>query len=244
MEGYASNVIREIIRTRAIPAGADYVVLMEFMALMSVRVPSGRDMVNQGVDFVSKALLKAALRTPESWKSELEAARGAGIDIGEKDASFERMTEALAKGEFKFGIDQNYQIKTMLELMGKLGPCLAPRKWCVAVSDSGSLICSDKPVTARFTRPKGALDSPGFMREDTEITFPLSKHVLLVGSWEPHSSQVVPLTRRAVAFFNGVTARYCQRFLFSSTKDFCWLDKEGKVRYDFGPLAKPLTTPI
>jgi hypothetical protein len=79
------------------------------------------------------------------------------------------------------------------------------------------------------------------MREDTEITFPLSRNVLLIGSWEPFKSDTIPLTRKNIALYNGFTARHCQRFLFSTAKDFCWLDKEGKVRCDFDPLAKPLS---
>src|ERR1700733_6371620 len=39
MESHSSNVIREIIRTNTIPRGDDYVTLMNFTALMSVRVP-------------------------------------------------------------------------------------------------------------------------------------------------------------------------------------------------------------
>jgi hypothetical protein len=240
MEGHAAPVICDILRTRAIPHGDDYMTLMNFMALMSVRVPSGRDMVNHGVDFISKQLLKAALQTPETWKAELQEARAAGIDIDEETASHESMTESLEKGKYTFTVDQNWQIKTMLELMGKLAPCLAPRKWCLAISDSGSFICSDRPVTVRFTRQKAAIDSPGFMREDTEITFPLSRNVLLIGSWEPMKTATITLTRKNIALYNGFTAHHCQRFLFSTAKDFCWLDKESKVRYDFGPLAKPL----
>jgi hypothetical protein len=60
------------------------------------------------------------------------------------------------------------------------------------------------------------------------------------GSWKPFEYELIPLTRRNIALYNGITAGHCQRFLFSSTRDFCWLDKEGKVRYDFDPLAKPL----
>ena len=87
---------------------------------------------------------------------------------------------------------------------------------------------------------KGRIDSPGFMREDAEITFPLSRNVLLIGSWEPMKTDTITLTRKNIALYNGFTARHCQRFLFSTVKDFCWLDKESKVRYDFGLLAKPL----
>lgn len=63
-------------------------------------------------------------------------------------------------------------------------------------------------------------DSPGLMREDTEITFPLSRNVLLIGSWEPIKSDTILLTRKNIALYNGFTARHCQRFLFSTVKDF------------------------
>jgi len=240
MESHSSNVIREIIRTKTIPRGDDYVTFMNFTALMSVRVPSGRDMINQGVDFISKQHLKAALSTPESWAAELHEARTAGVDIDEDAASYETIKECLGKGRYTFAVDQNWRIKTMLELMGKLAPCFAPREWCLAISSSGGFICSDRPVTVRFTRRKAAMDSPGLMREDTEISFPLSRHVLLIGSWEPFKSHTIALTRKNIALYNGITARHCERFLFSSTKDFCWLDKDGKVRYDFDPLARPV----
>lgn len=243
MEGYASTVIREILRTRRIPSEpeADYAILMEFTTLMSLRVPSFRDVVNRGVDLISKHALQAGLESPATWKAAIQKARAAGVDIDEETFPYESVKGTCAKWEFALG--QNAQIKIMLQWMGKLAPCLAPRKWHLAISESGSLICSDKPVTVRFTRPKAAIDSPGFMREDTEITFPLSRHVLLVGSWEPPSNRMVPLNRKGVAFINGVTLRHCQRFLFSAAKDFCWLDNDAKVRYDSDPLTRAVGTP-
>lgn len=241
MEGQAATIIRDILRTKVIPDGNDYVTLMNFMALMSVRVPCGRDMVKQGVDLANKELLKAAFRTPETWNAVVREARAAGIDIDEETASHESMTELLEKGNYTFTVDQTWQIKTMLALVGELARFLAPRKWCLAISDAGGFICSDRPVTVRFRRRKAAIDSPGLMREDTEITLPLSKNVLLIGSWEPFKNDTLPLTRKNVALYNGITSRHCQRFLYSSAKDFCWHDKEGRVRYDFDPLATPLS---
>lgn len=232
MESDASNVIREILRIRAIPDGNDYLTLINFIALMSVRVPIGREMINRGVDTIYKLLLKAALRTPETWKAQLDQARSAGVDIDEEAVSYQSMRSSLEVEKYTFVADQNWQIKTMLELMWKLVPSLIPRKWCLAISDSGSFVCSDRPVIVRFTQPKPAIASPGLMLKDTEVTFPLSRHVLLIGSWAPFKNETMPLTRKNVAFYNSITIKRCQRFLFSSAKDFCWLDNERKVRYD------------
>jgi predicted nucleic acid-binding protein len=50
--------------------------------------------------------------------------------------------------------------------------------------------------------------------EDTEISFPLSRNVLLIGSWESGKSETIPLTRKNITLYYGMTAGHCQRFLF------------------------------
>ena len=88
---------------------------------------------------------------------------------------------------------------------------------------------------------KGRIDSPGFMREYAKITFPLSRNALLIGSSEPikygHHNTYPKRTSPFTIASQHATANDSW---FSTVKDFCWLDKESKVRYDFGLLAKPL----
>ena len=237
IEGQASGVISEVLKTHAMPSGDDYLILMNFLALMHVRVPRARDSMNQSVDIVSKHLLKTDLRDQSTWKARVEAACEARPDIGEAP-SYDCMKAALEESRYSFVAEQNWHIRSMLELMERLTPCFTARAWCLAISNSGGFISSDCPVSVSFTTQKAAMDSPALMREDTEITFPLSRNVLLVGSWERFAFEKMGFDQRYIALCNSITARRSQRFLFSSTKDFCWLDDKGNVRYELGPLAR------
>ncbi len=238
IEGRSAEVISEILETHLMPNGDEYRVLMNFLALMHVRIPSARESMNQGVDLICRHLLHSDLRSKGTWESRVEAARKAGFDLGEI-SSYDHMRNVLEDRRYSFVAEQNWQIKCMLELMEELTPCFAAREWSLAISRCGALISSDCPVSVRFTDPKGAMDSPGLMREDTEITFPLSRNVLLIGSWERFASKRLALGQSAVAFCNSITAKRARRFLFSSAREFCWLDDKSDMRFEFGPLTQP-----
>jgi len=117
----------------------------------------------------------------------------------------------------------------MLEGAQAIFPLLLQRRWSVLLSPAGRFVCSDRPVVVVFTRPKPPIWAPGFGLPDTEVTVPISKNVMLVGSWDGVPA-TISLTYRQIARYNSRTIQHASRFAFSAQRDVPWLDRQNKTR--------------
>ena len=206
-----------------------------FIALMAARVPSARRMVDQVASMIHRQIFDRVLQTRETWAATVEEARAGGINLG--NVSYDQMRDFFDRGEYTVRTDQNWQINMMLLTMGFIAPSMIRRNWVLLISESGSFICADHPVALYFVRPKSAMDVPGFGREDTEVIFPLSQNIVMLGLWGPRRSAARRLNRKTIAHYNRIAIRHSERFLFSPKNEFCWLDVAGNVCYDFPPLV-------
>jgi hypothetical protein len=118
----------------------------------------------------------------------------------------------------------------MLDGAASIFPTLKARTWCILISSSGNLISSDRPVSIVFTVAAPPFLSPGFGLNHTEVTVPLSRHVLLRGVWKKQPRDPVQMTRRWVGHYNTLRAIQATRFLFSPTENFPWTDGKRSVR--------------
>lgn len=71
--------------------------------------------------------------------------------------------------------------------------------------------------------------SPGFALNHTEVTVPLSKHVLLRGVWINQPEIVVTLNRKLMSHYNTLRIMRADQFLFSRTRDFPCMDYRNRT---------------
>jgi hypothetical protein len=157
----------------------------------------------------------------------LESSRSAGVPA--EELSFEDIGRIVEERRVRFSKGKNWHIAQMFRNADTIYPLLANRTWSVLVSESGSFICSDHPVTIVFTKEAPRRMSPGFALNNTEVTVPLSKHVLLRGVWTNQPDTAVVLNRKLVARYNTVRIMQTDRFLFSRVPDFPWMDHSNRA---------------
>jgi hypothetical protein len=229
VESAAAPVIAHVMSSETFPDDPQQRAdLLLFISLLATRVPSAREMVNSAADTLNKAMLRAALGSRERWEALENRAAKAGY-IPNDVLSYERALEMLDSDAFTVRASQDYHLATMLEGALAIFPLLQKRRWSVLLSAAGRFVCSDRPVVVAFTRPKPAIWSPGFGVQETEVTMPLSRNSMVVGSWDSEPG-TLPLNYRQIARHNSRALRHASRFVFSARQDSPWLDAEGQAR--------------
>jgi len=125
-----------------------------------------------------------------------------------------------------------------LELSGfdNLLPFLFGRKWTLlkAQPDTGGFITSDHPVCLMWTDPKlhGGVYGPGFGLAKTEVLFPLTSELALVGSFEREEAEL-DAHIFAVAECNAMTIWFAERQVYARDATFAYL-RPGSSPCAFG----------
>ena len=110
---------------------------------------------------------------------------------------------------------------------------LLARQWVLlaAEEDAGDFVCSDHPVLLEWTVevPQFFRDSPGFGLENTIVHVPLSRKLLLRGTFDGPGGVTVPVGRDTVAVVNGFAIGKVTRFLYTPEADFIWEKEDGSI---------------
>jgi hypothetical protein len=186
---------------------------------------------------VAKLVLDVSLATPERWEAQVKRAREAGYL---KDApkvaelSYEQMKKFAREANFNISVRRERHIQLELETFNKMLPILLERKWLLlrAPQDSGGFITSDHPVVLIWSNPamRGGFHSPGFGLIGTEVFFPISTRLAVVGAFELQEA-TIDVHPNAVASLNGAQVAYAQRQVYARDRNFTYaLDAEELPR--------------
>lgn len=245
VEGFLANLeneiapmVREMIGSTWLPrAKGERELLLQFLALWFARVPSQREMLERSFEAVTKESVRLLVTSRERWDQFVAARRADGVDFSDKETDYDRMKEFVDRDEYNVTLEgKDFQVKMMLRGAQFVLPLLRNRRWSLLVSRSGEFICADRP-TLFFESARTSDQVPGLASKDTSILFPLSRHVLLLGSNES-LIEVRYLNRKTVADLNRLALINTHRHVFSARSEFPWTDRGGKVRYDMPPMAK------
>ncbi|QDU78889.1 hypothetical protein Pla110_05930 [Polystyrenella longa] len=112
-------------------------------------------------------------------------------------------------------------------------PILSRRNWSLSVCKDVSqcLVCSNYPISLIPTVPHSINSPPGLASEKTLVTLPISKKMLLLGSFDQ------PVVNRSInhneiAEFNTETISNAD-LIFSSNREFLHFDESRKITTEF-----------
>ena len=228
VEYKVAPVVQRVIESRATPEDKDdFQTLLYFVALLTTRIPAVREGIDDFFDRIGQRILELSVTTAERWDSLQRQMREQGVK-GE-DLAYDDAKQIMEDRSVRFSVNRNWQLGMMFKGAQVVFPTLLKRTWCVLVSPSGNLICSDHPVTIVFTRRTPPFFSPGFGLPDTEVSVPLSRHIMLRGIWEKQPEHAVSMNRTFVGHYNTLRMIQADRFIFSTVADFPWNDDEGRT---------------
>lgn len=220
-----SRVIRQISERRALPADADFTILLTFVAVMAVRVPRFRTVVGQANEKILKTVLWYLVHDDQSWEYFKQANSDAGHEID--DSRRDDIRAFVDADDYAIDMERTWHIKIMLDLAERLVPLLGHRRWQLwtAKEDAPDLICSDSPVSLSYLKPSPY--PPGFGTANTVLSMTLTRRIALVSMLDVDLGPLV-MNDEDVASMNSATAMYGNQ-LFSSESNFIWKMKNGAL---------------
>lgn len=92
------------------------------------------------------------------------------------------------------------------------------RLWC-AERGGGYFVTSDRPMVLMWREAHPVGFRPGFAHRDTHVIFPLTKQLLLYGSYD-RDSTLIEADRDTIAVANHAIVGTCDRFIYSTDASF------------------------
>lgn len=228
IEGGAKTTIEYIIGHHALPAGEGFSYLMNLIGLQAVRTPGLRNTFGRFMENVARKVVSISTETRGRFELTKTRLNKSGYDV--EGVTFEDLRSHLESEDFSLKIHQNHLLVLLLSSAGTITNLLHQRNWAVVVANTpGSFVTSDNPVGLMWIKPIGGFFSPGFGLPNTQVTFPISDTVGLIGTFEKCSAKV-ELNAEKLAAFNNNAISKATRFIYSKQPEFSWMCIEGKVR--------------
>ena len=220
IEGEAAALINGMQQSGKLPEGEGFEQLIQFVTLLAFRTPSLRDLYERNMSYVGRERLKFAISHRAFFERFLEDQRQAGNELLPPGTTYEELRDfALDDEAYDLVIPRTESVQMILKLLPDLVPVFLARRWSLllAAQGEGSFICSDMPVSITPTRPDFEQRFLGFGLPETELTVPLSRSMVLVGSYEAPSI-TAEVDANYISVVNRRTMNFAKRFLYSPEK--------------------------
>ena len=228
VEDKIAPILKDADRERRSPQGDELECLCVFMALQWSRVPAFRPKALEIAYKINRANMKRVLKSPASWGRMLKKFK---ISPDAEGADYGKMKKFVESEQYSMSASNEWYVQQGLESAETILPSLSSRHWNAYVSQKGSFIASDNPVVLEAENRKLI----GFENADV-ITYPLSRHVFLLGTKVGMS--FAPLTEKLIARLNTLMMIKAHAQVFSSKPDFCLLDHSERYQTDWRLFAK------
>jgi hypothetical protein len=216
IEGIGKSIIKEIIETKEMPDEPSYSEFMYYMAFLAVRVPKVWEHITKQYEDNHKELMIMITRSKDASKL-LKELNAAGESISSVEEA-ENIRQFILKGEYNVSVDNTYKIKMMIELIEPLPALLGERNWAVIYrteNQTNNFVTSDCPIMLYQSDPSHMMISPGFGLRYTEILFPLSKELALVGTFDDKLKRSKRTRNWIIKECNDITYSLSKRFVYS-----------------------------
>lgn len=228
IEDTFAPMVRALDKRPRGPYLAEWESLFMYIAVQWMRVPAFRPMLLRIADDIQRRLMVKALKNPQSWATWLKKC---GVAPDAPGADYDSMVKFEREHNYALSAEPEWYLYRGFKAIEHVAETLAERNWRACVSVKGGFIGSDNPTV--MDGPKGEL--VGFKNAEI-VLFPLSRHVLLVGT----ARRVKPMqaTYMRVAAVNTFTMMTADEQVYSCAPDFYWLDENGNTQTDWRLFSK------
>lgn len=227
-EGDVAKALDWIKNNRDIPEGEYYILILNLIALLSVRNPQTRRYIQEAQTQVLKVMSQMIVSSPELYDSYIQKIKESGKDIPD-DVTFEDFKDYIDKDRYDIQYEYGYNLNLELHAIDNLLPYLFKRNWSLLIvsENAGYFVCSDYPVSIlQKTKHGSCLNSTGYGLANTEVVFPINKEMAFSGIFDG-TSRVIEVNEEIVAGINGRTVQLAERQIYSSEKRFKYLTFNG-----------------
>ncbi len=224
-ETKADKALNIVESSRSINSTRDWTYVLNLITLFAIRNPRSRDGLIEFRDRVAILTMEMALETPKRWEDLIAEAKAAGAVRVDANVTYDDAKDFIDNRRFTLSHSNALNVGAEFNAFDHVLQLMGARKWWlyVAPQPSTGFVCSDHPVTLMHTNgdPPTLARPVGYGLIDTAVFVPLTRSLALYGTFEQEGhGQVIPLTERQVAAFNGLTLHLAQRQIYAADKRF------------------------
>jgi hypothetical protein len=235
-EGTVADALRGVIASRRFD-GDDRITILNLMSLLAVRSPYMREHWRQTHKTLMKRVMDLALATKERWDSQLRQMREAGRDVND-EITYDQIKDFHERGEYDVEVAREWMIGLELKMFEAVLPALVERKWKLYVTNerNGYFVTGDKPVILTWNEPAKmpplVRHSPGFALKGTEVYFPISPEVAVVGSFEGEEEGTHEAPLELVALANLRVIEHTHEQVYTIRRTFPYIGPGLRLYHD------------
>src|SRR4029078_201778 len=211
--------------------------ILNLIALLSVRSPQQRENWRPFQENVAKQVMDLALASRERWEGEMRQMKKAGWELND-NITYEQLKDFHERGEYEIAVNQEWHIGLELKGFDVVLRTLVHRKWRLyaTTEETGWFVTSDRPVVLTWNHPEKIpvmmRKSPGFGATDTEVYFPLSHKIALVGVFEDVGEGTYEASFELVAKANVRMILAAFEQVYTIKKTFPYIGPDRAAYYD------------
>ncbi|UGQ48580.1 DUF4238 domain-containing protein [Massilia endophytica] len=232
-ESKVAQALRRMWQTRALGSDEDLNLLLNLIALMAVRTPRMRENVRDFHERIAKQIMHLTVANEERYNATMGRAIRDGHVPDAPKVTYEEMKQFVQSEAYTIEVSTTRHVGNEMRMMETVLTSLAQRRWLLvrAGADTGGFVTSDHPVGLQWSERKerNPFDSPGFGRRGTEVLFPVSHELLMVGH-TGNSVEVIDAGPEQVAFANASLLWHAHRQVYARDDKFMYLRKDGAMR--------------
>lgn len=228
IEDRAIQAIRRVTESGEFPSDSDHNLILNLLSLVLAQNPKSRRSLNRTRTRAADEKLKWLVASPANWKHHLSLARKAGIEL-KGDLSYERARQFVKERRYIIDFDNEGTLREEFRAQDELLTVLGKRTWTIllAPKDGPNFITSDYPFS--LVMEHGHHGHPTFLTDNTELFFPLSKQVGLIGVFGTALRPVVNAPTKVVAIMNTRVLRQADQRLFLSEDNFLTYERGSVI---------------
>jgi hypothetical protein len=225
-ESELAPALQRIIEMQSLPDNQDRIYLLNLIGLAAIRNPDHRETYRDFHERLATSIMSLATSTPEIWESQMRGAKKAGYVPVDADTDYERMKDFISRGEYTVELPTERHMIAEMEGLDAILPHLVKRKWMLvkAPQDSPGFVTSDRPVCLIWSEKKRR--PIGFGLKGTEVVFPVSNRLVVMGAFELEDSDIT-INERQVAELNGLFVAYSRRQVYARDLNFLYTPRFG-----------------
>jgi hypothetical protein len=216
--------LERINAARSLADQNDRAYLLNLVCQTAIRNPQIRESVRKGHEQTAKMVMDLVLQSPARYAQQKEAMKAAGAEVSH-DVSYEEMKAFFESGKYKIELATGYHVHQEIRLFDKTLPLLFKRGWQLlrAPKTSAGFITSDHPSCLMWSTPRqrGGLYGPGLGLTGTELIFPVSPRLAVIGSFEIPDGEI-DVGDEIVTSINGAVITMTERQVYSRDHNFTY----------------------
>lgn len=231
-EGEAATALKKLGENLSFE-GINKSLILNLIALFAVRSPERREHWRKFQAQIVETMTALTLASKERWESQIKQMKDSGHDVDD-NVTYEDAKKFFDSKKYTISVPREQHIHIEFVGMEAILPTLYDRNWLLLQSteDSGPFITTDNPVSLTWKDPEKVppfqRNSPGFGLIDTQLCFPVSKNLALVGEFDSQDG-TTEATKEFVSAINTRMIQFANKQIYASKAGFYFLGKGNEI---------------